>query len=221
MKTEKGDFLEIEYIGRIKDTNLIFDLTDEKIAKENGIYNPDIKYGPIVICIGEKNVLKGLDKSLEGKEIGQSYSIIIDPEDGFGKKDPKLVRLVRANIFKENNIMPVPGLRINLGGITGTIRTIASGRVSVDFNHPLSGKTLIYEIKLIKKIENPKEKVKACVEFTGLKEDSFKIEEKPDNIFEIEINQEMNEPIKKAFESKIKGLVPEAKKVNIKISVKG
>ena len=61
VKVKKGDFVELEYTGKIKLMNKVFDTSDQKIAKTNDIYNEKMKYGPITICIGEKNVLQGLD----------------------------------------------------------------------------------------------------------------------------------------------------------------
>ena len=70
VQVKKGDFIELDFIGRLKENNKIFDLTDEKVARDNNIYNPEVRYKPIVICVGEKNVVPSLDKSLEGKETG-------------------------------------------------------------------------------------------------------------------------------------------------------
>jgi len=92
-KVSKKDFIEVEYTGKIKDGNIIFDTTDEKVAKENNL-EANSDYGPVVICIGEQQLLKGLDKNLEGKDIGKEYDIDIDPEDGFGKKNAKLIQLI-------------------------------------------------------------------------------------------------------------------------------
>ena len=68
----KGDFVEIEYTGKVKEDGTIFDTTYEKVAKENQLHGHD--FGPIVICIGEEHVLKGIDKNLEGKEADKSIT---------------------------------------------------------------------------------------------------------------------------------------------------
>ena len=46
MTIKKGDFIEMDFIGKIKETNDIFDLTNEKEAKANNLFNPKAKYGP-------------------------------------------------------------------------------------------------------------------------------------------------------------------------------
>ena len=159
-KIKNKDFVEVEYTGKIKEDNKVFDTTDEKTAKENNIFNEKMAYGPIVVCIGEKQLLAGLDKHIEGKETGKSYDIELKAEEGFGKKDAKLLKMVPLRIFKEKGITPVPGLQISIDGLLGTIRTATAGRMIVDFNHPLSGKEIIYNVKINKIITDAKEKVK-------------------------------------------------------------
>ena len=77
---KKGDFVKIEYTGRIKITGKVFDTSDEEIAKTKKIHNPSLNYGPLTICVGEGNVMKGLDAQLEGKEINKDYEVDISAE---------------------------------------------------------------------------------------------------------------------------------------------
>lgn len=159
-KVKKHDFIEIDYIGKTKDDDVIFDTTNEKIAKQHNIYNQKATYKPIVICVGERQIIKGLDNALIGKEVGKTYVIEIKPEDGFGHRDPKLVQLIQTSKFFKQNIVPVPGLQVNIDGIIGTIKSVGGGRTLVDFNHPLAGRELVYEVKINKLIVNNKEKIK-------------------------------------------------------------
>ena len=158
---KKGEFIEVEYTGRIKEDNLIFDTTNEKLAKEAGMNAPNMTYGPVIVCLGEGQLLKGLENQLEGKETEKEYTFTISPEDGFGKKDAKLIRMVPINVFKKQNIMPQPGMQVNIDGLIGIIKTAAGGRCLVDLNHPLSGRELNYTIKVNKIITDNKEKIKS------------------------------------------------------------
>ena len=148
----KGDFIELDYIGRIKSNGRIFDLTIEKKAKEEGVYNEKQKYGPLKVCLGAGHLLKGLDIALEGKEAGKEYDIEIQPQDAFGTRNPKLIQLTGLKIFKDKNLNPVPGLTFAVNGALATVRSVTGGRVMLDFNHPLSGKILTYWVKIIRKI---------------------------------------------------------------------
>ncbi len=163
MPIKKGDFVEIEYTGRLKETNEVFDTTDEAVAKANNIHSPKMRYGPVVICIGEKNVLAGLDLHLEGKEINKAYSIDLQPGEAFGRKNPKMIQLISTQKFVQQKIRPFPGLQINIDSMIGTVKTVTGGRTLVDFNHPLSGKELVYDVKINKLITDDKEKIKSIL----------------------------------------------------------
>jgi len=142
MAIKQKDFIEIDYTGKVKEDNVIFDTTDEKAAKENDIHNEEMTYGPVIICVGEKHVIKGLDDWIAGKEIGE-YDVDLKPEDAFGKKDAKLLKLIPTNVFLKQQISPMPGLQVNMDGVVGTIRSVSGGRIFVDFNHPLDRKSVV------------------------------------------------------------------------------
>nr|MBA4405448.1 peptidylprolyl isomerase [Nanoarchaeum sp.] len=168
VKINQKDFVEIHYTGRIKLLNKVFDTSDEEVAKSNQIHSKNMKYGPVVICIGEHNVIKGLDSKLESRETGKTYEIEIPAEEGFGKKDPKLMKIVSIALFKKQNMQPYPGLQINADGMIATVRSVNGGRINLDFNHPLAGRDLVYTINVIKKVEDTHEKVKSLIQFNLL-----------------------------------------------------
>jgi len=70
---KKGDFIEIDYIGQLKEDQTIFDTTDAGVAKKEGFFSEDHEYGPAIICVGENNIVKGIDKELEGKQTKTEY----------------------------------------------------------------------------------------------------------------------------------------------------
>ena len=149
---KKHDFVEIEYTGKLKEDNIIFDTTDEKTAKENNLHS-NTDYGPVIICVGEEQILKGLDKNIEGKEIGKEYNVDIKPEDAFGSKNAKLIQLIPTSKFKQQKIQPMPGMQLNIDGVVGTVKTVSGGRTLVDFNHPLAGKELLYKIPVYQTVK--------------------------------------------------------------------
>lgn len=209
----KKDFVEIEYTGKLKDENIIFDTTDEKLAKENKLHGHD--YGPVIICVGEEQLLKGLDKNIEGKEIGKEYSIEIQPEDAFGKKNAKLIQLIPTNKFKQQKIQPMPGMQLNIDGMIGTIKTVSGGRTLVDFNHPLAGKELSYKIKINKKITDDREKVSSYLKLSlGTKD--FKTEIIDSNA-KIKLKNEIPKEAKEKLSKKITELIPSIAKAEFTI----
>ncbi len=169
MAIQKGDVIRLHYTGKVKETGEIFDTTYEEVAKEAGIYSEKGIYGPVPIAVGAGHVLKGLDEQLEGLEVGKKYEIIVPPEKGFGKRDPKLIKTFTLGQFRRQGIYPFPGMPIEIeteGGrkLKGRVLTVSGGRVRVDFNHPYAGKHLVYEVEVVEKIDDPIERVKALME---------------------------------------------------------
>jgi len=213
---KKHDFIEIEYTGKTKEDNLVFDTTYEKIAKENNLGNAD--YGPVIVCIGEQQLLKGLDKYLEGKELGTEIDIDIKPEDGFGNKNAKLIQLIPTNKFKQQKIQPMPGMQMNIDGMVGTIKTVSGGRTLVDFNHPLSGKELLYKIKINKKITDDKEKLQGYLKLSlGTKDFETEIN---NNEAKVKLKSEIPKEAEERLKNKISELIPNIKKVEFTIGQK-
>lgn len=207
-KTKERDFIEIEYTGRIKESGQIFDLTDEALAKKENIYNPKANYKPKIICLGENQIIPALDKFLIGKETGKEYSIELKPEEAFGKKDSKLIKIVSAETLRKQNINPFPGLQINASGLLGTIRSVAGGRITIDFNHPLAGKNLVYTIKINRIVEEDIEKLKALLEnLLGIEEKEYDLKTE-DKKAAVNLKAELPAEAKNEFLSKSKELIP-------------
>jgi len=180
---KKGDFIRIEYTGRLE-TGEVFDSTDEKVAKKENIFNPNIVYKPIPVVIGAGFVVPGLEKEIEKMKVGEKKSVIVAPEEGFGKRDPKLVRIVPTKIFKEKDIDPKPGMIADFSGMKGRVQSVDAGRVRIDFNNPLAGKILKYELEIKELIEDEKERVNSLLEFFGITNQKVDIKEK---IIDIEV----------------------------------
>ena len=209
MKIKKNDFVELNYTGKLKDEGIIFDTTDEKIAKENNIYNQDGAYGSVIVCVGENHVIKGVDKSLVGREVSK-YGIDIPSEEGFGKKDAKLVQLIQTNKFKKEGIHPVVGMHVNVDGIIGVIKSVSGGRTLIDFNHHLSGRDLHYDVEITRIVNDDYEKADALLKMRLGKKAKTKLE---NNELNVEFPQELPDAVKEKLTENIKGLITSIKKV--------
>jgi len=161
---KKGDFILIDYVGRVSESGEIFDLTKKEVAKKNGIYNKDFRYKPIPVIIGAGFILPGLEENLEKMNVNEKKIIKIEPEKGFGKRHEKLIKMISLNEFKKQDLTPYPGMRIVIKNLPGRVLSVSGGRVRVDFNHPLAGKELEYEVKIVKKITKKREKIEAIVD---------------------------------------------------------
>jgi len=195
MTLKKHDFIELDFTGIIKDDNLIFDTTLENVAKENNIFNAKVKYKPVVICLGESQIIAGLDGKIIGKEAGK-HRIELKPEEAFGKKDTKLLQLIPLSVFKKQQIQPFPGLQVEIDGNMGVIRTSGS-RVIVDFNHPFSGKEIIYDVEIKRIIDDEKEKVKSFFIISGIEADVAEKEGKFEVTLKYNLPKELQEGLGK------------------------
>jgi FKBP-type peptidyl-prolyl cis-trans isomerase 2 len=204
MKIKKGDFIQINYTGTVG--GQIFDTTDQKVAKESNLMNPDVKYNPIIVCVGQNHLLKGLDTALVDKEVGQEFKVTLQPDDAFGKKDAQLIQMVPKAKFSKDKINPQPGMQLNIDGAAAIVRQVSGGRVMVDFNHPLSGREVEYELKILKKIEDKSEQLKSVAHMElGIPENLYTVNVKEDVAtleFEESIKS-MLEPVVEKLKEKI------------------
>jgi len=166
MGIKKGDYIEVKYVGRLPLRDMVFDVNDEELAKKNDIYDSKRKYKPAIVKVGEGDILQGLDESFEGKEIGKTYTVEIVAEKAFGKKDIKLIKLIPASKFREQKVQPHPGMQVNVDNHVGIIKTVSGGRILVDFNHPLSGHDLSYEVTIVKTVSELKKQIEGYLELS-------------------------------------------------------
>ena len=171
-QTKKGDFVEIEFIGKSQG-----EVFDTNILDEAKKLNPKAEIKPLILKIGESMVVPGFDKALEGKELGKKHLININSEQGFGKRDSKLIRLMPKKIFIEQEMMPTPGLTVAFDNNLGKIISVSGGRVLVDFNNPLAGKDIEYEFTIKRMVNDLKEKAEALQHFLFGQAFPFEIDE--------------------------------------------
>lgn len=156
-KVEAGDIVMVEFDAWVEDTNELFDTTHEEVAKENDIFNEKMVYGPQPLIVGKGRLFEGLDEHMTKAEIGKEYEVSIPPEKAAGARDPKLVELHPVREFLKQDIEPRVGLEVTVKNRPGYITAVTAGRVRVDFNNKLAGKTLKYKYKVTEKPTGPKE----------------------------------------------------------------
>jgi peptidylprolyl isomerase len=166
---KNGDFVLLDYTLKVKESGDIVDTTMESVAKEKGIHHEHgegaepHRYEPLFLVVGEGWVPKGLDEGLVGLEPGQSSTVEVPPEKGYGARDASKVRLVPLRRFRNEGITPIPGTQINLDGKIGQVRTVGAGRVQMDYNHPLAGRTLVYDVSAQKIVDVAEDKIRSLV----------------------------------------------------------
>lgn len=117
---------------------------------------------PLAYLHGNKNLIDGMEKSLEGKEAGAKFNITIAPEEAYGVKSPDLINDVPLANFPEKEFVKIganfqadtdEGMRV------ATVTNIKGDVVTVDFNHPLAGKTLFFDIEVVSVREATKDEL--------------------------------------------------------------
>jgi peptidylprolyl isomerase len=163
MSLQKGNFILLDYVAKVKETGEVFDTTLEETAKKEHMYKEGDIYEPKLVVIGEGWVIKPLDENLTTMEVDKATVVEIPPDKAFGPRDPEKVKRVPLKQLLAKDITPTLGMRIEYGGKTATIRAIGAGRVLLDFNPPLAGKTLIYDTTIKKKLETVEDKIVALI----------------------------------------------------------
>jgi peptidylprolyl isomerase len=176
MALQKGDFVLLDYVAKVKETGEVFDTTSEETAKKERLYKEGEIYEPKLVVVGEGWVLKALDEGLTTMEIGKTTSVEVPPDKAFGERDPEKVRRVSLKHLTAKGVTPTLGMRVEYNDKTATVRAVGAGRVLLDFNPPLAGKTLVYELTVQKKLETINEKISALTHrrILAVEENKFK-----------------------------------------------
>lgn len=216
MTMNKGDVIIIRLTGKEMLNGKVFETTEEKIAKEAGIYAENARYEPTPVVVGKGELIKGLDEQLTGMNVGEEKAIIIEPKNAFGERNPELVRVVPLAEFHKRKVQPFAGLIVDVNGYRGKVQSVSGGRVRVDFNPELAGRNIEYKVKIEKKLDGAEEKLDVLTrKYLPLGKDKLKTGIK-DGIAEIQLPgnlpQEVNQ-LKQLLNVLLKEAIPEIKSI--------
>lgn len=194
MPFKNGDMLLVDYAIYVKETGELIETTNEAIAKQNRKYEEGRTYEPELVIVGEGRLIKGFEEAVaSAEELGKKYEVEVPPSRAYGERSPDKVRILPARTFLRNNIVPEVGREVTVNESVGRIIAVTGGRVTVDFNHPLAGKTLRVEFTILKKLENPEEEMRHIVKrrMKGINIEALKLILKSDEgVAEIELPKE-------------------------------
>lgn len=165
---EDGDVVEISYVGRVKDSGEIFDLTSREVAEEEGYDTDEVELGPIKVLVGARHVIPGLDDALAEMDAGEERTVEVAAARAFGERDSDAIETFPKREFDEYDVEPRRGLVVEIDGRRGKIVSATSGRVRVDFNHPLAGKDLEYDVEVREVLEDVAARVEAVLDYYGM-----------------------------------------------------
>ncbi len=157
MAEKKKKLVSINFTGKELLGGSVFDTNILEIAKSSGVFDEHRTYKPLDIIIGEKELLEKVENELASMTEGEKRIVKMLAKDAFGKRKSDLVRVVPLQNFLEQKINPFPGLVVRISNAVGKVQSVSSGRVRVDFNHPLAGREIEYHVELVKEIKDKKE----------------------------------------------------------------
>jgi len=100
---------------------------------------------PLTYLHGNDQIVFGLEKALNGKKVGDSFQVKVEPAEGYGVRDEaKLMTIPRAKVQGVPNLKE--GLQLQSGQQVVTVTKIAGDEVTLDANHPLAGETLNFAV---------------------------------------------------------------------------
>jgi FKBP-type peptidyl-prolyl cis-trans isomerase 2 len=187
MPIAENDWIKIDYTGRLKENSKVFDTTLEDVARDERIFDEKRGYNPLLCRAGdEKFLIPGLAKNLVGLEMNSPQKFEIASKDAYGERDSKKIEMVPTKRLRKANLDPRVGNRVQLAGRSGTIIWVGGGRSRIDFNHPLAGKDLIFDVTVVEHLEDEEEIRKEIISrrFLGINIDELTIEvsENPNTI---------------------------------------
>ncbi|GGC03707.1 peptidyl-prolyl cis-trans isomerase [Marinobacterium zhoushanense] len=119
--------------------------------QDGQIVDSNFDAAPATFVFGDGNIPEGFEQAMLGLKPGDHVELTIAPERGFGQHNPSNVQVMPRSEFKDMELEP--GLVVSFqepgGEIPGVITEYNDERVMVDFNHPLAGKTLLFEVRIM------------------------------------------------------------------------
>lgn len=107
---------------------------------------------PATFKVGDGNLLPGFEAALFGFKAGDERTVVIEPENAFGQPNPQNVQVIARDQFQ--NMELSPGLLVIFNDaanteLPGVVKAFDDAQVTIDFNHPLAGKTLSFDVQII------------------------------------------------------------------------
>ncbi|GGM73144.1 peptidyl-prolyl cis-trans isomerase [Thermogymnomonas acidicola] len=159
-----GDFIRIDYEMSVGEDRKLVSTNKEDLAKQNNIYDEHMKYKDAVVIVGSEGLFKELNDSFKNAEVGKEVEVRIEPENAYGLRDPKNVKVHNIREFQRLNIEPEVGKEVTINNRRGRIISVTPGRVLVDYNHQWAGKPVFYKYTVKGVITDDTEKVKAIID---------------------------------------------------------
>ncbi|WP_439136041.1 FKBP-type peptidyl-prolyl cis-trans isomerase [Pseudomaricurvus sp.] len=121
---------------------------------ENGdVIDSNFNSKPATFVVGDGNLLPGFERALTGMVAGDKNTFVIKPEDGFGQSNPNNMQVMPRDQF-DDEVELVEGLMLSFADaqkaeLPGIVASFDDETVTVDFNHPLAGRDILFEVEIL------------------------------------------------------------------------
>lgn len=125
------------------------------VQLENGdIVDSNFERDPATFTVGDGNLLPGFEKALFGMYEGEHKTLVIKPEDGFGQRNPNNIQEIPRSQFNPD-LELTEGLMLSFADaqkteLPGVVQRFDDEVVVIDFNHPLAGRNILFEVAILK-----------------------------------------------------------------------
>lgn len=144
---QAGDNVSVDYIGKLEN-GTVFDTSYAEVAKNASIFDPRREYAPLNFTAGVGQMIQGFDQGVIGMKKGEEKVLTIPPEKAYGAVNPEAIVSVPLEILQKNNITAEVGMVLRTTSGSGRVTAVNGTDATVDFNHPLAGKTLVFDVKV-------------------------------------------------------------------------
>ena len=139
---------DIQRIGADTEVTLHFALKLE----DGNVVDSTFDKQPATFKVGDGNLLPGFEQALFGLKAGDKRTLNIEPEQGFGQPNPQNVQIMPRSQFEGMELSE--GLLVIFNDaanaeLPGVVKAFDDKQVTIDFNHPLAGKTLQFDVEII------------------------------------------------------------------------
>jgi peptidylprolyl isomerase len=174
---KEGSLIYVDYVAKTKDDGMIFDLTLEEVAKAENLYSEKDRYEPILVAVGSNWLLEAIEEALVGMKVDESKTIDVPPERGAGKRDPSLVKKIAKMRLEKQGVRIQKGERVTVGKEQGVITQVLGRTAILDFNPPLAGKTLVFDVTVKGIISDANDKIMAVLKrrLPGIPPDKYSV----------------------------------------------
>jgi len=157
MTFKENDFVKVDF--DIYANDKLVQTTSEATAKKAGLKLE--KFGATTLILGKAFILKALDDAILKNDSGK---LELTADEAYGRRKKEFLKTFPKSAFDEQKMRPVVGVTYDFNGMFGTVKSVVSSRVMVDFNNPLAGRDIKIEYKVLGEVKDIAEKVSFVIE---------------------------------------------------------